>query len=278
VTALPHVGALPRLTQRGRVTLPRVLLSEWTKLRSVRSTVWSLLLAVIFTIGLPSLFAAILANRWPHLSPHERADHSQHPLEVSLAGVNLSQLAIAVLGVLVITGEYSTGMIRASFTAVPRRLPVLVAKVAVFAAAVFALMLPAVLAAFFASQAVLARHHILQVSFSQAGVARTVIGGALYLTIVGLFALGLGAIVRNTAGGIATFVALMFVLPPLMNVLPQSWNDAITPYLPDSAGRAVFSLTTGAHSLSPWTGFGLFCAYAAAAIAIAAVLLVRRDT
>ncbi len=278
MTALPHAQTLPRLERSGRVTIPRVLLSEWTKLRSVRSTVWSLLLAVIFTIGLPSLFAAILANRWAHMTPQEQADHLRHPLEVALAGVNISQLAIAVLGVLVITGEYSTAMIRASFTAVPKRLPVLAAKTAVFAAAAFALMLPSVIAAFFASQSVLARHHILQISFSQAGVARAVVGGALYLTVVGVFALGLGAIVRNTAGGIATFVAVMFVLPPLMNVLPQSWNDAITPYLPDSAGRAVFSLTTGPHSLAPWTGLGLFCAYAAAALAVAAVLLVRRDT
>jgi ABC-2 type transport system permease protein len=278
VSAQSHVDALPRLQPRGRVTLPHVLRSEWTKLRSVRSTVWSLLAAVIFTIGLPSLFAAILANRWPHLSPHERADHQRHPLDVALAGVNISQLAIAVLGVLVITSEYSTGMIRASFTAVPRRLPVLAAKVVVFALAVFAIMLPSVLAAFFASQAVLARHDILQISFSHTGVARSVIGGALFLTIIGLFALGLGAIVRNTAGGIATFVALMFVLPPLMNVLPHSWNDAITPYLPNSAGRAVFSLTTDQHSLHPWPGFAVFCAYAAASLAIAAVLLVRRDT
>lgn len=278
MTTLPHAGALPRLHRTGRVTMPRVLLSEWTKLRSVRSTVWSLVLAVVFTIGLPSLFAAILANRWAHLTPQERAGHRHDPLEVALAGVNISQLAIAVLGVLVISGEYSTGMIRASFTAVPRRLPVLAGKTAVFAATVFALMLPSVVAAFFASQSVLARHHILQISFSQAGVARAVFGGALYLVVVGAFALGLGAIVRNTAGGIATFVGVMFVLPPLMNVLPQSWSDAITPYLPDSAGRAVFSLTPGPHSLAPWTGLGLFCAYAAAALVAAGVLLVRRDT
>ncbi len=278
MTTLPHVEALPRLERVGRVTPVRVLRAEWTKLRSVRSTVWSLLIAVVFTIGLPALFAAILANRWAHMDLRERADHMRHPLDVSLAGVNLSQLAIAVLGVLVITAEYSTGMIRASFTAVPHRLAVLWSKTAVFAAVVLALMVPSVLAAFFASQAVLDRHHILQVSFSQAGVARAVLGGALYLVVVGIFALGLGAIVRNTAGGIAAFVAIMFVLPPLMNVLPQSWNDAITPYLPDSAGRDVFSLTTGPHSLGPWTGFAPFCGYAAAALGIASLLLVRRDT
>jgi ABC-2 type transport system permease protein len=278
VEAERPLAALPPMAYSGRVTFPRVLRSEWTKLWSVRSTVWSLGVAVVFTVGLPCLFAAILASRWPHMSPQERAGRRHRPLVVATAGVNLSQLAILVLGVLVITGEYSTGMIRSTFTAVPTRLPVLAAKTADFAAATLALMLPAVVAAFFASQAVLARHHILQIAFTHAGVARAVVGGALYLTVVGVFALGLGAIIRSTAGGLAAFVAIMFVLPPLMNVLPQNWNNAITPYLPDSAGRDVFSLTTDPHSLGPWTGFGLFCGYAAASLALAAALLIRRDS
>ena len=215
-------------------------------------------------------------SHWGQMSPGERAH--RHPLDIALAGVNVSQLAIAVLGVLVITGEYSTGMIRASFTAVPKRLPVLWAKAAVFAVVAFVLMLPSVLIAFFASQAILDRHHILQISFSHPGVARAVIGGAVYLMLVGIFALAIGAIVRNTAGGIAVFAALFFVIPPLLNVLPTSWNNAISPYLPDSAGRSIFSLTHGAHSLAPGPGLALFCGYIALALAIAAVLLVRRDT
>jgi hypothetical protein len=269
---------VPRLERTGKVTQARVALSEWTKLRSLRSTRWSLLTATVLTIGLPSLFAAILATRWSHLSPQERAGHRHHPIDVALAGVNVSQLAIAVLGVLVITGEYSTGMIRASFTAVPRRLPVLWAKTAVYALVAFVLMLPSVLIAFFASQAILARHHILQISFSHPGVARAVVGGAVYLVLVGIFALAIGAIVRNTAGGIATFAAIFFVIPPLLNVLPSSWNNAVSPYLPDSAGRSIFTLTHGADSLAPAPGFALFAGYCVLALAIAAVLLVRRDT
>ena len=143
--------------------------------------------------------------------------------------MNLSQLAIAVLGVLVITGEYSTGMIRASFTAVPKRLPVLWAKVARLRGRHLRADGPAVVIAFFASQAILNGHHILQISFSHAGVARSVFGGAVYLMLVGVFALAIGAIVRNTAGGIATFAGLFFVIPPLMNILPSSWNNAISP-------------------------------------------------
>src|SRR5207253_4134606 len=107
----------------------------------------------------------------------------------------------------------------------------------------------------------------LKTSLSDAGVLRAVIGGALFLTVVGVFCLGLGAIVRNTAGGIATFAGIFFVIPPLMNVLPTSWNHAISPYLPSSAGRDVFSITTGSHDLGHWTGFGLFCGYTAATLA-----------
>jgi ABC-type transport system involved in multi-copper enzyme maturation permease subunit len=270
------VVAAPAPSRVIRVTQARVALSEWTKLRSLRSTRWSLFASVVLTIGFPALFAAVISSHWGSMRPGERAN--RHPLDVALAGVNVSQLSIAVLGVLVISGEYSTGMIRATMSAVPKRLPVLWAKTAVFAAVTFLLMLPSVLIAFFVSQAILGRHDILQVSFSAPGVARTVIGGALYLTVTGVFALAIGAIVRNTAGGIATFVGILFVIPPLMNVLPSSWNNAISPYLPSEAGRQIFALTHDSGSLSAWPGFALYCGYTAALIAVAAFLLARRDT
>jgi len=258
--------AVPRLQHTGKVTQLRVFVSEWTKLRSVRSTRWSFLAAVGFTIGIAALACAVVSHHWPHMSAHERADFN--PLDPNLAGVQLAQLALGVLGVLVITAEYSTGMIRASMTAVPRRLPVLWGKAVVFGFVT--------LVAFVVGESIFSGRHI-NVSFTDPGVARAVIGAGLYLTVVGLFGLGLGAIVRNTAGGIATFAGLMFVLPPLMNVLPLSWNNAISPYLPLQAGEAIMSTTSGNH-LSPWVGFGLLCAYAAAALAIASILLIKRDT
>lgn len=276
MSSLGSVERLPRTAHNGRVTQARVAFSEWTKLHSLRSTRWSLFAAVLLTIAFPILFAALTSSHWGSMSPSDRAD--RHPLDIALAGVNVSQLAIAVLGVLVITGEYSTGMIRASFTAVPKRLPVLWAKTGVFALVAFLLMLPSVLIAFFASQAILSRHHILQISFSHPGVARSVIGGAVYLMLVGIFALGIGALVRNTAGGIATFAGIFFVIPPLMNILPTRWNNAITQYLPSEAGRQIFSLTHGSHTLSPWPGAMLFVGYCSLVLALAAVLLVRRDT
>jgi ABC-type transport system involved in multi-copper enzyme maturation permease subunit len=267
--------AIPRLTTRGRVSQLRIVRSEWTKLITLRSTLWSLFAAVVLTIGLPLLFAAVTSSHWGSMRPHERAD--RHPLDIALAGVNLSQLAIGVLGVLVITGEYSTGMIRASLTAVPKRLPVLWAKTAVYAVVSFVLMVPSVLIAFFASQAILSKHDILQISFGHGGVARAVIGGALYLALLAVLTVALGTIVRNTAGGIAVFAAIFFVIPPLLNILPASWNNAISPYLPDAAGRSIFSLTHGAHELAPGPGLALFAGYCAVALAIAAAVLVRRD-
>jgi hypothetical protein len=262
-----------RAPQFGRVTLPRVVRSEWTKLRSVRSTRWAFLAAVVFTIGIAALACAIVSHHYPQMSAHDRADF--HPLEINFAGVQLAQLAIGVLGVLVITAEYSTGMIRASMTAVPTRLPVLWAKAIVYAATTLVLMVPAALIAFVVGEAIFARRNI-DIAFSAPGVTRAVIGAGLYLTVVGLFGLGLGAIVRNTAGGIALFAGIMFVLPPLMNVLPASWNRAASPYLPLQAGQAIMSITPG-NRPAPWTGFGLLCAYAAAALVVAAVLLRRRD-
>ena len=270
VAHTPRLSPLPR----GRVTQGRAVLSEWTKLRSVRSTWYSLGTAVVATIGLGALVSAIAGHHFAQMSPSDRADF--HPLEVNLVGVQLAQLAIGVLGVLVITAEYSTGMIRASFTAIPKRLPVLWAKAIVYALTLLALLIPSVLLAFVVGQSILARHHI-NIAFSHPGVARAVIGAALYMTVVGLFGLGLGAIVRNTAGGIASFAAIMFVLPPLLNVLPANWNNAAAPYLPLAAGESILSITPG-NQLSPWAGFALFCGYAAAALALAAVLLVRRDT
>jgi ABC-2 type transport system permease protein len=258
-----------------RVTQLRIVLSEWTKFRSLRSTLWSLFAAIALAIGFSCLAAVVTVIRWSHMTLEEQL--ARNPITIALIGVNLSQLALSVLGVLFISSEYSTGMIRATMSAVPRRLPVLWAKVAVFAAVTLAVTIPCVLIDFFATQAILGSHQILRIPFTAPGVERTILGGALYLTVTGVFALGLGAITRNTAGGITVFVAIFFVIPPLMNILPTNWNNAISEYLPSSAGRDVFALFHGSHDLAPWPGFALFVGYTAVVIAIAAILLVRRD-
>jgi ABC-2 type transport system permease protein len=257
-----------------RVTQRRVFISEWTKLRSVRSTRWALLAAVVLTIGLAAIASYVISTRWTGMPAGEKAHFN--PLEPSLIGLNFAQLAIGVLGVLVISAEYSTGMIRSSFCAVPRRLPVLWAKAGTYAAVTLVLMVPAALIAFFVSQSILSGQH-LNVAFSQAGVARAVIGAGVYLTVLGVFALGLGAIIRNTAGAITAFAGILFVVPGLMQILPSSWNQAVSPYLPSNAGQQIMSIVQDPNALSPWVGFGVFCGYAVVVMAIAAVLMRRRD-
>ena len=259
----------------GRITQRRVALSEWTKLRSVRSTRWSLLATLVLIIGIGILACAVFESRWPHLSPDDRRHF--HPLRANLAGVNFAQLALGVLGVLVITAEYSTGMIRASFSAVPKRLPVLWGKALVFGVVAFVVSLPAVFIVFFAGQAILSGQHI-NVGISHPGVIRALFGAALFLTVMGLFGLGLGAIVRNTAAGIALLAAIVFVLPPIIGLLPSSVSNSIDPYLPSNAGGAIWTINPDPNTLAPWTGIALFAGYAALSIAIAAVLLNRRDT
>jgi len=257
-----------------KVTQARVLLSEWTKIRSLRSTVFSLLAAVVFIIGLSVLVPSVTVAHWPPRDLREAGAFD--PTTRSLSGIFLAQLAIGVLGVLLITGEYATGMIRATFAAVPARLPVLWAKALVFAAVTLLLMVPTVLGAFLIGQSILKSKN-LQASLSDPGVLRAVIGAALFLTVVGLLGIGLGALLRNTAAGISTLFGLLFVLPIIARFLPSSWADPINKYLPSTVGEAITRVHPDPTALAPWTGFGLFCAYALAVLAAAAITLRRRD-
>lgn len=262
-------------TPRMRVTQLNVIRSEWTKLITLRSTRWSLLAALVSMAGLGAVVAAVQMNRWSHLRPVERATYNS--LDPAVGGWHLAQLAIGVLGVMVICGEYSTGMIRSSLMAVPRRLPMLWAKLVVFAAVTLVLMTIAAFVSFFAVQAIVASHH-QQHALGDPGALRVVIGAALYLTALGIMAVGLGTIVRNTAGGIALFVGLLFVLPGITAILPASIATSISPYLPINAGSGITTnVFDNTHHLSPWGGFALFCGYAALAVAGAAVTLMRRD-
>jgi hypothetical protein len=266
---------VPKLEAPGRVTFPHVLLSEWTKVRSVRSTAWSLGVAFLLTTAFPLVPAFVTSTHWAQMSQSDRSGRS--PLDIAFAGVYGAQLAIAVLGVLIITAEYSTGSIRSTFTAVPKRLPVLWAKLLDYAVVSFVVMVPGVLIAFFETQTILSDIPQLQVSFTAPGIARCVLLAPVFVMLVGIFALALGAIVRSTAGGIALFVGIFFVLPPLVLTLPAAWDNAISQYLPFAAGRQIFALDHASHTLSPLAGGLTFAGYCAVAIAIAAFLLHRRD-
>lgn len=255
------------------VTQTRVLRSEWTKLISLRSTAWTLLVAVALTIGLGALFAAVTNSQWDTFSAEDKATFDA--IGTSLSGITFSQLAIGVLGVLLVAGEYSTGMIRASLTAVPARLPVLWGKLAVFGGVVFVVSLLSALGAFLLGQPLLGD---LGVSLSSGGASSSLLGAAAYLTLAGLMAVALGSLLRTTAAGISTFVGVFFLLPPLTQLLPSSWADNVVQYLPSNAGSALYGATMGIDNpLSTGAALAVLCAYTAVLIAAAAWRLRSTD-
>lgn len=251
--------------------------SEWVKLRTVRSTYWTLLLTVVSMAGFGALLTAAYARHYASVSAAAR--RAFDPAAYSLSGFFLAQLAIAVLGVVVITSEYATGSIRSTFAAAPQRVGVLAAKAAVFAAIAAAAGIASSFAAFFIGQALLAGKGIAT-TIGGPGALRPVIGAGLYLTVLGLLALGLGTLIRRAAGAIAAVAGLIIILPVLVQGLPSFWSAAITRYLPSAAGEAVIGRTKFAPPgplLSPWAGFALFCGYTVAVLTAAALALNRRD-
>ena len=266
-------AALPPYRTDQRVTQLRVLRSEWTKLRSLASSAWCLLATVALTVGIGLVYTGVRVARPPQgAAALARWD----PTSVSLSGVQLAQFAIGVLGVLLITGEYATGAIRTSFAAVPARLPVLWGKAIVFLVTTLVLCVPATFAAFLVGQSILAPGH-LNTSLSQPGTARAVLGAALYLAVVGLLGLGLGALLRNTAGATAALFGVLFAPQLIVGFLPETWSDQIYRYLPAPAGQAVTIVRPDATLLAPWTGLGLLCLYAAILLALAAWRIRRRN-
>lgn len=262
--------ALPSYDGEQRVSQVRVIRSEWTKLRSLPSTIWCLVATVVLVVGVGLAYATLRVARPP-------ADPSTFDAAaVSLAGVQLAQFAIGVLGVLFITGEYATGSIRVSLAAVPRRLPVLWGKAVTFGGTALALAVPAVLVAFLAGQSILSAEQ-LDTTLGAPGVSRAVLGSALFMTVVGLLGLGLGALLRNTAAGISALFGLLFAPQLVLGLLPESMSDAAYRYLPTPAGAAVSYVDRDPLTLGPWTGFGLFCLYTAIALGLGAWQLRRRD-
>lgn len=273
MSVLTHVPAAREASLK--VTQARVLRSEWTKFRSLRSTVWTLLIALVLMIGIGALFSAVNASQYHTFDAAQRA--SFDPVSASLTGTAFAVIAFGVLGILMTSGEYGTGMIRSSLTAVPRRLPVLWAKLGVFAGVVLTVSLAASFAAFWIGQALLSGHQ-LGVSISAPGALRSVVGAALYITVSGLIGVALGAVLRSTAAGIATFAGVFFVLPPLAGLLPSSIRDHLVQYLPSNAGSALWGgVQDAGNALSPWTGFAVLCGYAVVLVSAAAWRLRHSD-
>ena len=251
--------------------------SEWTKIRSLRSTYWTFMVTAGLTIGLGSLFS--LGRTSGRSSGRDPLTANFNAAGFAFNAMFLSQLAIGVLGVLVITAEYSSGMIRTSFTAVPQRGSLLAVKATVFALVTFVVATLTAFLTFFSSQAILNRGTLkLGVSITSPHALRIVIGASLYLTVCSLLGVALGALLRSTAAAVTALAGLLFILPILMNFLPVSWHrDAIAQWLPSNAGIQIIEKTTQPLQLSPWAGLAVFAGWVVLAFAAALVLLRRRD-
>jgi hypothetical protein len=202
--------------------------------------------------------------------------HTFDPAETSLVGLFVGQFAVGVLGALVLSAEYGTGTIRATFSASPRRPMVLLAKAAVFGAVAVVVAEVVAFVAFFLGQALL-RAPATHATLGTPGALRQVVGSGIYIAVLGLFALGLAAIIRHTAGAICAYLGIILMLPIIVAFLPTSIEDDVRRFLPDRIGSAMISATGGSHLFSPWIGLLLLCGYAVALLVIGGVLLVRRD-
>lgn len=256
------------------LTNTRVVRSEWAKFWSLRSSLITLGAAVLFLVGIGVVAALLYSPSGP--LGDEGAD-SGAALTLGLSGTNLAALAIGALGVLISAGEYSTGMVRSTFASVPTRLPVLWAKCLVFGPVAFVVSTAGALASFLIGGAALSDEAIA-LSLGDTGVLRCLVGAGLYLSLVGVFGIALGVLVRNSAGGIAILAGVVLVLPGLTGMLPSSVRDTVGRFLPSAAGQSIITLHPTAGSMvSPGIGIATLVAWAVALLAGAAYLLRRRD-
>jgi ABC-2 type transport system permease protein len=251
-----------------------VVRSEWHKFHTVRSTYWSLLAAVVLGLGLSALISLAASNHYPDLSASDRLKWD--PTSISTSGFGLAQLAIGVLGVLIMTSEFSTGQIQMSLAAVPRRHRVLAAKGVVYA--LVALVVVEILAfvAFFVGQAII-HTNAPSVTLGDHDVLRAVIGAGLYAAVLGLLGLAIGTIVRSAAASIGILVALLYVLPGIAAALPSSLEHSVEKFWPTQAGGQLVSVYRADHTLSPWAGFAWMAIFTAVVFAVAVVALRNRD-
>ncbi len=260
----------PPAPGNGHVTLPNVVRSEWIKFRTLRSSWVTLGAAVLAQIVIALAIGYNIGKNYTGLAPEDAAPSG--PLQ----GHFMAQLLMGVLGVLFVTGEYGTGMIRSTLAAVPRRVPVLVAKTVVFGSIAVVTMVASTFASYFGSQLFLS-YYGHGGSLSDPGALRAVIGTGVYLALIGLLGGALGWIIRSTAGGISTLVGILLVVPVLFQVLPGAWAADVLKYLPSEAGGSFVNSVHLPDTLGPWTGLGVLVAWVAAAMVAAAVVLRRRD-
>lgn len=273
-----------KLPAMARQRVTDVLRAEWLKLRTVRSTWVTLLVTFVLTVGLSALICKLYVHQTSQLSLTDRARFD--PAALSESGVSLAQIAIGVLGVLVMTGETSTGMIRLSLAAVPRRALLYLSKAGVFLAVSLGVGLVTTFSSFFAGQAVLTGHTVptllgtlvpANTTLGANSSLRVVLGAAAYLAAIGLIGMSFGAVIRRTAGAVAALFGLLLVVPIIVAFLPSRWNNDISKYLPGQAGSAIMQVRTRVDLLSPTWGAILLALYVLVSLGVGLIFFVRRD-
>ncbi|MET7638500.1 ABC transporter permease [Streptomyces sp. NPDC005438] len=253
-------------------TASRVLNSEWTKITSVRSTLWTLVTALVVTVGLSALICGFTNAQWDQLSAQERATFD--PTYISFSGMGLGQLAMIAFGVLVVSGEYSTGMIRSSLAAVPQRGVLMVCKVTVAVLLVLVVSMVISLSSFLVGQALLGEH---RAQLGDPGVLRAVVGGGLYMTLMALFSMGLTFVLRSPLLAFAILMPFFFLVSNILGGVEAT--KKVAQYLPDQAGSRVMEVvaTTGDRPYGPWGGIAIMLLWVAAALVAGYGVLRTRD-
>jgi ABC-2 type transport system permease protein len=269
------VTAAVRAARRHTPRFADVLASEWTKLWTLRSTAYTVLAFVVLALGLTVLISSGSATEYRTASPADRA--SFNPTGIAMFSLILAQMAVMVLGVLAVTGEYATGMIRVSLTVAPRRGRLLAAKVVVFGAVMLALGTAVGFSIFFLGQAVLAHKDVPSADLGQPGVLRAVAGAGLYLTALGLLAVAVGILVRATAAGITAMVTGVLIMPSVVGLLPGAVAEPVRRFWPTIAGSQIMEVQPVRDRLAPWPGFAVMCLFVAAMLGLAYVQFRRRD-
>ena len=251
--------------------------SEWIKLRTVRSTVWSYALIVLASLGMAVLMAGTIDFGGAEVPADQR---NSVILQASTFGIYFGQLIVAVLGVLVISGEYSTGMIRSTLTAVPKRIPALAAKALVLFLTTLVVGLVSVFGSLAIALPLLGRSDI-EPDFSDGSLLRDVALSAVYLALVAVFALGVGTILRSAAGGIAAALGVILLLPTIFQLIASltqaEWAANVMPYLLSNAGTGIFTPSFDGSGLEQWQNLLVVLAWVAVSLIGGALLLKRRD-
>jgi ABC-type transport system involved in multi-copper enzyme maturation permease subunit len=267
--------AAPKALPPGRYSLVDLAKSEWTKIRTVRSTMWTIGVTIVLGIGIGALVCAVTRAHWSTMNLGSQLSFDA-PAS-SLVGLFLAQFSVGVLGVLVISAEYTTGTIRATFSSAPNRSRVFAAKVIVFGLLSFVIAEFTSFVAFFLGQFLLSAP-ATHATLSSPGAFRAVFGGGLYVCVLGLIAMGLGTIIRHTAGAISAFVGILLILPIIVQALPNQLSIDIRRFMPDRIGADMVTTKGGIfQAFSPWTGMLILCIYAAVLLVIGNTLLQRRD-